>query len=150
MTPDINNRGGSRVANRNRGIGNQQLPVPDALTLTPGHGSGRLWSLGPTFIPVPTVLQGQGHTHGSSVDSRSEQLGRNVPDHHSAERGSQIRSQRKHEDQGPGVQQSSETGPERTFDGGQDGGDTHDLVQSGRSRGKSRCSGYAKVRIDHH
>jgi len=84
------------------------------------------------------------------VDSRREQLGRNVPDLHSAERGLKIRGQKKHEDQGPGVQQSSETGPEHSFDGGQDGGDTHDLVQSGRSRCKSRCFGYAKVRIDHH
>jgi hypothetical protein len=38
----------------------------------------------------------------------------------------------------------------RVFDGDQDGGDTRDLVQSGRSRGKSWCSGYTTVHIDYH
>jgi len=46
------------------------------------------------------------------------------------------------------VQQPPETALEPTSDGGQDGGDAHDLVQSGRSRGKSRCPGHTAVCVD--
>ena len=62
-----------------------------------------------------------------SVEARNEQLGRNTPDLHPAER--------EHEGR-PGVQLPSEATPERTSGGGQDGGDVDDLVRSG-SRGKS-------------
>ena len=78
---------------------------------------------------------------------RSRQSGRNTPDLHSVERDS---DQREQEDRGQNVQQSSEATPERTSDGGQDGGDADDPVQSGRSRGKPWCSGYTRVCIDHH
>ena len=46
------------------------------------------------------------------------------------------------------VQQPPETALEPTSDGGQDGEDAHDLVQSGRSRGKSRYLGHTTARVD--
>ena len=42
-----------------------------------------------------------------------------------------------HEDRALGVQQPPEATPGRIFGVGQDGGDTHDLVQPERSRGQS-------------
>ena len=59
-----------------------------------------------------------------SAEAQSEQLGRNTPEFRSVERDSDWREQ---EVQGKGVQQPSETAP----------GDADDLIQSGRSRGKS-------------
>ena len=64
----------------------------------------------------------------------------------SDEMDSNIRNPWEHENRG--VQQPSDTAPERTSGGDQDGGDVHDLVQSGRSRGEFLCSGYTTVRID--
>ena len=59
------------------------------------------------------------------------------------------RDQREREDHGPGAQQHLGTASERTFGGGQDDEDSDDLVQSGRSKGESWCSGYTIVRPDH-
>ena len=98
--------------------------------------------VGRCSFPVPIAPQGQTHTHKGSAGAQSEQLGRNTPDLYSDERDSNIRDRREHEDQGPGVQQLSETAVEHTS-----GGD-HDLVQSGGSGGGSWCSGYTTVRID--
>ena len=77
-----------------------------------------------------------------SAGARSEQLDRSTPVLRSDERDSNVRDRGEYEDRGPGVQQPSETSAERTSGGDQDDGDTHDLVQSGKSRGKSRCSVY--------
>ena len=41
-TPDINHEGGSRAANQDGRIENQQLPTPNASTLTPGHDGGNI------------------------------------------------------------------------------------------------------------
>ena len=48
--------------------------------------------------------------------------------------------------------QSAERNPEHASGAGQDGGDAHDVdqVQSGKSRGKSWCSGHTIVRVDHY
>lgn len=94
--------------------------------------------------------QGRGHIDAGSAPPRSEQRGCNTPDPPSAGKDSKILNWRGHEDRGPGVRQPSKTASERTLSGGQDGGDADDLVQSGRSRGKSRCSGYTMVRVDHY
>jgi len=83
--------------------------------------------------------------HGGSAEAQNEQLGHNTPDLHSAVRDS---NRKEHEDRAQGVQQPSESAPERTFGGGQDDEDADDLVQSGRSRGKSWSSGNTLVRID--
>ena len=40
MTPDTGHEEGSRIANQDERIENQQLPALDALTLTPAHGGG--------------------------------------------------------------------------------------------------------------
>ena len=84
------------------------------------------------------------------MEERSEQLGPNTPDLHSAEADSNIRNQREYKDRGLGAQQRSETASERIFGGGQDDGDSDGLVQSGRSRGKSWYSDYTTVHVDHH
>jgi len=78
----------------------------------------------------------------------SEELGRSTSVFHSDERDPSIRNRREHGDRGPVVQWPSEIAPERASGGGQDGGDTHKLVQSGRSGGKSWCSGDIGVCID--
>ena len=84
------------------------------------------------------------------MEVRSEQLStRNTPDLHSVERGSIIPNLEEHVDRGPSVHQSTGTAPERTFGDGQDGGDTDDVVRSRKSRGKSSCSVYNMVCIDH-
>jgi hypothetical protein len=102
------------------------------------------------LFSVPVALQGPEHTYKGSAEAQSEQLGRSTPDLHSAGRGSNIRIRREHEDQGSGVQQPPEVALEHAFGGGQDGGDAHDLTQSGRSRGKPWRSGYTMVCTDHY
>ena len=82
------------------------------------------------LFPTPIALQGRGHTRRGSAGTQSERLGRNTPDLYS-ERGSNTRDQG-----GTVIQQPLETTPKRTLSGDRDGGDGHDLVQSGRSRGK--------------
>jgi len=100
---------------------------------------------------IPRIApQGRGQTHRGSAEARSEQPVRNTPVPHYAERDSKVLNRREHGDQGPGARQPSETAPERIFGSCRDGGDAHEPVQSWRSRGKSWCSGYAIVRIDHH
>ena len=86
--------------------------------------------------------------HRGSAEARSEQLGCSPPDLHSTE-NSRIHNQ-EYEGHGLGVQQPSETTPQRTFGGGQDGRIADDLVQSGKSKGKSRCCSYAAIRTDHY
>ena len=88
----------------------------------------------------PIALQGRGPAHvGWAVEERSEQLGRNTPNLHSAER--------EHVDRGPGVQQHSEATSEHTSGTGHGGGDADDLVGSGKSRGEL-CSAYTAIRTD--
>ena len=98
--------------------------------------------------PVPIALQERGYTRGGSAGARSERLNRSNPDLHSSERDSGIHDWGEHEDRGPGVQQPSETAAGRTSGGGQDVGDAHDVVQSGKSTSKPRCSGNTVVHID--
>ena len=47
MAPDASLGGGSQIANQDRGIGDQQLPVPNTSAPTPGDGgdnaSERSW-----------------------------------------------------------------------------------------------------------
>ena len=81
------------------------------------------------------------------MEGHSEQLDRNVP---GLQRDSNIHNQREREGHGPDVQQRSEAAFECTSGGGQNDGDHDDPVQSGRSRGKSRCFSYTSVRIDRH
>jgi len=83
---------------------------------------------------------------GGSAEALSEQLGRNTPGIHSAEKDS---NRREHEGRGLIVLQPSEIDPERTLGDGQDGGGAHD-IQSGKSRGKSWCSCYVTIRVDHY
>ena len=56
--------------------------------------------------------------------------------------------------QGPAHEEArsepEEIATERVFDSGQDGGDTRDLSESGRSRGKPWCPGYTVIHIDYH
>ena len=47
------------------------------------------------------------------------------------------------------VRRPSETALEPTFAGGQDVGGVHDLVQPGKSRGKSRRPGHTTARVEH-
>lgn len=98
---------------------------------------------------IPIGLQGR-RTHRGSVEERSEQLGRNIPDPHSAApgRGSTAPDLREDEDRGPGVQGHSETAPERTLGDSQDDGGADDLIRSGKSRGKSWCSDCATTQTD--
>jgi len=103
----------------------------------------------PALIPR-VAPQGQRHIIGGSAPPRSEQLVRNIPGPHFTERDSKILHWRGHEDQGPGIRQPSETVPGRTSGGGRGGGNAHNLTQSGRSGGKSRCSGCTMVRINCH
>ena len=84
------------------------------------------------------------------MEQRSEQLGANALDLHSAGTDPNTRDQRECKGHGPGAQQHLGTAPERTFGGGQDDEDSDDPVQSGRSKGESWCSGYTIVRADHH
>ena len=74
-----------------------------------------------------------------AIEERSQQLGRNTPNLHSAER--------EYVDRGPGVQQHSGVNSEHTSGAGQDGGDADDLVGSGKSRGES-CSAHTAIRTD--
>jgi len=152
IAQDINRRGGSRITYQDGAVKDQQVPAPNTSTLTPRHGDGEAGECGgfscrgqDLFTIAP---QGRGYMHGGSAEARSEQLGHGTPDLHSDGRDS---NWREHEDQEQFVQQPSiETAPGRTFGGSQDGGDAHDLVQSGGSRGEPWCSGYARVRIDHY
>ena len=97
--------------------------------------------VGRCSFSVPIALQGRRHTHRGFAGARSEQFGRNTPDL-SDERDSNIRDRGEHEDRAPGVQQPSETAPERTS-----GGD-HDPVRSGGPEGGSWYSMHTTVRID--
>ena len=54
------------------------------------------------------------------------------------------------EDGEQGVEQPSETAPERSSGDGQDGVDAHGLVRSERSRGECWRSRYATTRINHY
>ena len=84
----------------------------------------------------------------TSEGARSEELGRGTSDLRSDERDSNIRNRGEHEDQGSGVQQLLETADEHTSGGGQDDGNGHDLVQSGKSKGEFRYSDYIIGHID--
>ena len=135
----INHGGGSQTVIQDGRIGDQQLPAPGAPTLAPGYEGGgagecsRMWLLGGVFIvvvPLTLALPAQEHSNGGSAETRNEQLGRDL---RSAERNPNLGER---EDQGPGVQQPSETAPGRAS-GGQDGEGVRNLVQPGRSRGKS-------------
>ena len=84
------------------------------------------------------------------MEQRSEQLGANALDLHSAGTDPNTRDRRERKDRGPGAQQHLGAAPERTFGGGQDDEDSDDSVQSGRSKSESWCSGYTIVRADHH
>ena len=83
-----------------------------------------------------------------SAGARSGEFGRSNPDLHTDESDSDIRNQREHEDQEPGVLRPPESAPERTSGSDQDGGDAQNVVQSGKPRGKFWCFGYTIVRID--
>ena len=76
---------------------------------------------------------------GRPVEEWSEQLGRNTPNLHSAER--------EHVDRGPGVQQHSEATSEHRSGAGHDGGGTDDLAGSRKPRGEL-CSPYTAIRAD--
>ena len=76
---------------------------------------------------------------GRTVEERNENLGRNTPNLHSAER--------EHVGRGLGVQQHSEATSEHTPGVGQDGGDADDLAWSGKSRGEL-CSAHTAIRTD--
>jgi len=68
MAPDINDGGGSRIANRNRGIGGQQLPAPGASTLTPwyeGDNAGELQSA--VVIGADVYPPSRQHRNGEDV-----------------------------------------------------------------------------------
>jgi len=128
--PGINHGGGSRIATRDRKTGDQQFSAPNDLTSAPGHKSGDASECGRLLLSGADVhfpLIGRGHTRGNSTGALSER-----------------------EDRGLDVQQSSSsaTAITRTSGSGQDGGDVHDQVQSGKRRGKSRCFSYTVVRID--
>ena len=84
------------------------------------------------------------------MEQRSEQLGPNALDLHSAGTDPNTRDQREREDRGPGARQHLGTASERTFGGGQDDEDSDDPFQSGSSKGGSWCSGYIVVRADHY
>ena len=73
------------------------------------------------------------------MEERSEQLGCNTPDLHSAER--------EHVDRGAGVQQHSEATSEHRSGVGRDAGDADNLAGSGKSRGEL-CSAYTAIRAD--
>jgi len=93
------------------------------------------------------ALQGREHTHEGSAGARSEQLGHDTPDFYPDKRDPDTRDWEGHEDREPGIQRPSETAPECTSGGDQDGGDVDDLAQS---RGKSCCFWYTTVHIDHY
>ena len=86
--------------------------------------------------------------HRGSEGARSEEFGCGISDLRFDEGDSNIRNRREHEDQGSGVQKLLETAAELRSGGGQDDGNGHDLVQSGKSKGESRYSGYTIGRID--
>ena len=141
MGSGVVHEGGSRTVTQDGRTGDQLPPAPNAPTLIPGHGSGdasecsRRLLLGSMFIlPLDSTTGTGTHTWGLCG---SEQLDRRTPDLHSDQRDSYIRNRGEHEDQGPVGQHPSETTPERT-----PGGDVHDLVQSRKSGGESRYSGY--------
>lgn len=136
IAPDTNPGEGSLVANRVERIGNERLPAQNVSTPTPKHGDGnasecdRPKLLQLTFIPVPIELQGRGRADGGTVETWSARVGRNPPAPHSAERDSQVRNRRGHEDR------PSKTAPGGTTGSDQDGEDTYGLVQSKRSKGE--------------
>ena len=78
---------------------------------------------------------------GRAVEERSERLGRNTPDLHSAER--------EHVDREPGVELHSEATSEHRSGAGHDGGGADDLAGSGKPRGEL-CSAYTAIRTDRH
>ena len=90
-------------------------------------------------------LQGQGCTCKGSAEARSERPGYKTPDLQPAERDSVIGDRKECEGQGLAV---SEITLERTFGGGQDGGDAENPAQSWRSTSKAWRSCYTIVRID--
>jgi len=106
-------------------------------------------AVGRRLFSFPIALQGRGQAHGGSTEAQNEQLGHNTTDLRPAKRDP---NQREYEGRGPIVQQPSEIAPDRTIGDGQDGGDAHDIdqAQSGKSRGKSWCSCYTTVRVDHY
>ena len=118
MTPDTNHGEGSRIVNQDGRIGGQQLPAPNASTMSTEHG----------------------------CDNASERSDRNLSNLHSTQRGSTTPNRREHEDCRPGAQQHSETAPERTFGGGQDDEDADDSIRSGKSRGRFQYSGHSAIR----
>ena len=84
--------------------------------------------------------------HRGSEGAWSKKFSCSTSDLHSDERDSNIRDPGEHEDRS--IQRPSDTAPERTSGGDQDGGEFHDLVQSGRSGGEFWCSGYTTIHID--
>ena len=102
----------------------------------------------PHLFPVSIALWGERHTHMNSTEAQSEQFGRSAPDLRPAQRDSKIHNRTEPGDWRSGVWQHSETAPERALGGGQDGREARGLAQSGRYRGKHRCSGYIVVRTD--
>ena len=84
------------------------------------------------------------------MGARGGEIDYSTPALCSDEKDSNIRDQGERKDRGTDVQQPSETDVGRTSGGDQDGGDSHDLVQSGESKRKSRRSSNTIVRIDHH
>jgi len=125
-----------------------RLRLPDKRVTTRVSVAG-CSCLGQRPFPFSIALPGRGQVHGGSVTARNEQLGHNTPDLHSAKRDS---NQREHESQGPIFQQPSEIARERTIGDCQDGGDAHDIdqAQSGKSRGRTWCSCYTTVCVDHY
>ena len=82
---------------------------------------------------------------------RSEQLGPNTPDLHSAEGDPEIRNQNNCGTRSPGIQQPSEAAPERTSGSGQEyGGGADDPVQPVRSKGKSSRFNYTATLTNHY
>ena len=150
---DINHRVDFRIPTQDRRIGDQQLPAPNPSILTPGHESddtsecSRLLRWGRCLSSVPIAPQGRGHTREGSALPQSE-LGRSDHVLRSDEKDSDIPDRGEHENQGLGVQQTSGAAAENASSGGQDDGDTHDPAKPGKSRGKSRCPGYAVVYTD--
>ena len=105
--------------------------------------------LGRCLFRPDIALRGQGYTRGDSAGARSEQVVHSTPVLRSGEKDSNIRDRVEHGDQETGVRHPSETAPEGTSGGRQGERDADDVVQPGRSRGKSCRSAYIIVRIDY-
>lgn len=89
------------------------------------------------------TIGGDAYPPHSTAEAQSEQHVYKTLDSRPAERDPKILARREYE--GPGDRQPPETAPERTFGGGRDGGGADNPLQSGGSRGKSRCFGYTIV-----